>query len=97
MGARLAHGPRGDVRNLTIPSNIDPAKPAQVVPASKADLRANLQAAKTELEYLKPEKAKARTLALFSAADQSIVDAVAAHLDLFDHAPGQQRHCQPER
>jgi hypothetical protein len=51
VGARLAHGPRGDVRNLTIPSNIDPAKPAQVVPASKADLRANLQAAKTELEH----------------------------------------------
>jgi hypothetical protein len=34
-----------------MPSNIDPTKPAQDVPASKADLRANLQAAKTELDH----------------------------------------------
>ena len=35
-----------------MPSNIDPTRPAQDVPASKADLRANLQAAKDEIEAL---------------------------------------------
>ncbi|MFW5680213.1 MAG: UbiA family prenyltransferase [Pseudomonadota bacterium] len=40
------------------------------------------------LTYLRAERAKGRTIALFSAADQSIVDAVAGHLGLFDHAQG---------
>ncbi len=34
-----------------MPSSIDPTKPVAGQPASKADLRANLQAAKTELEH----------------------------------------------
>ncbi len=34
-----------------MPSGIDPTKPVTGQPASKADLRANLQAAKTELEH----------------------------------------------
>lgn len=40
------------------------------------------------LSYLREEKARGRELALVSAADQSIVTAVADHLGLFDHALG---------
>ena len=35
-----------------MPSQIDPTKPIDGVPASKADLRANLQSAKGEIEAL---------------------------------------------
>ena len=38
-------------------SAIDPTKPVDGVPASKADLRANLQAAKSEIEGLQTGKA----------------------------------------
>lgn len=40
-------------------SAIDPAKPADGVPAVKADLRANLQAARNEIETLQTEKIQA--------------------------------------
>ena len=40
-----------------MPSQIDPTKPIDGVPASKADLRANLQAAKGEIEALQSGKA----------------------------------------
>ena len=40
-----------------MPSQIDPTKPIDGVPASKADLRANLQSAKDEIEALQSGKA----------------------------------------
>ena len=40
-----------------MPSQIDPTKPIDGVPASKADLRTNLQAAKSEIEALQSGKA----------------------------------------
>jgi len=40
------------------------------------------------LTFLQDERAKGREIALYSAADQSIVDAVASHLDVFDYARG---------
>lgn len=40
-----------------MPSNIDPTKPADGVASAKSDLRANLQAAKDEIEALQPEEA----------------------------------------
>jgi len=40
------------------------------------------------LAYLRAEKQRGRILALYSASDQRIVDAIAAHLDLFDAAHG---------
>jgi hypothetical protein len=40
-----------------MPSQIDPTKPIDGVPASKADLRANLQSAKSEIEALQSGKA----------------------------------------
>ena len=40
-----------------MPSQIDPTKPIDGVPASKADLRTNLQAAKNEIEALQSGKA----------------------------------------
>ena len=40
-----------------MPSQIDPTKPIDGVPASKADLRANLQSAKNEIEALQSGKA----------------------------------------
>lgn len=40
------------------------------------------------LTYLKEQKAKGRRIGLFTAADQSIADAIAAHLDIFDIAIG---------
>ncbi|OYZ77084.1 MAG: hypothetical protein B7Y12_10870 [Rhizobiales bacterium 24-66-13] len=42
------------------------------------------------LNYLKAQKRAGRTIALVTAADQSIADAVAAHLGLFDQARGSQ-------
>ena len=40
------------------------------------------------LDYLRAEKAAGRTIGLFTAADQSIADAIAAHLGLFDVVRG---------
>ncbi len=40
------------------------------------------------LDYLRAERASGRRIGLFTAADQSIADAVAAHLGLFDTAQG---------
>ncbi|MEQ8968608.1 MAG: UbiA family prenyltransferase [Azospirillaceae bacterium] len=40
------------------------------------------------LAYLRAEKARGRTVALYSASDQRVVDAIAAHLGLFDAAHG---------
>lgn len=40
------------------------------------------------LEYLRSQHAAGRRLALFSAADQSLVERVADHLGLFEHARG---------
>jgi 4-hydroxybenzoate polyprenyltransferase len=40
------------------------------------------------LDYLKAEKRAGRTIGLFTAADQSIADAIAAHLGLFDVVRG---------
>ena len=40
------------------------------------------------LEHLREQRVSGRELALFSAADQAIVDSVASHLGLFDHAQG---------
>jgi hypothetical protein len=40
-------------------SQIDPTKPADGTPAVKADLRANLAAAKSEIEILQSDKAEA--------------------------------------
>ncbi|MFG1463560.1 UbiA family prenyltransferase [Xanthobacter sp. DSM 24535] len=42
------------------------------------------------LAYLKAQRRAGRTIALVTAADQSIADAVAAHLGLFDMARGSQ-------
>jgi 4-hydroxybenzoate polyprenyltransferase len=40
------------------------------------------------IDYLRAERASGRRIGLFTAADQSIADAVAAHLGLFDTARG---------
>ena len=40
------------------------------------------------LEWLRAEKAKGRRIGLFTAADQSIADAIAAHLGIFDDVHG---------
>lgn len=48
----LATVPQEPPERPSMASNIDPSKPADDVPALKADLRANLQAAKDEIEAL---------------------------------------------
>ena len=40
------------------------------------------------LDWLRAEKAKGRRIGLFTAADQSIADAIAAHLGIFDDVRG---------
>ena len=54
-------------------SQIDPSKPADGVPAVKADLRGNLQTAKSEIEALQAEKAPL-------AHDHDVDDLVASGL-----------------
>lgn len=52
-------------------SNIDPTKPVDGVPAAKADLRDNLQAARDEIEALQPEEAVVAGAYTVVAADIS--------------------------
>jgi hypothetical protein len=60
---------------VTVASQIDPSKPADGVPAAKADLRANLQAAKSEIEALQAGKSKVWTRAANATASETINNA----------------------
>jgi 4-hydroxybenzoate polyprenyltransferase/phosphoserine phosphatase len=64
--------------------------------ASRVSLRVDLLPWNTEfVDYLRAQKAQGRRLVLISASDQLLVDAVAAHLGLFDAAIGSdgKRNC----
>nr|WP_294503123.1 UbiA family prenyltransferase [uncultured Rhodopila sp.] len=82
-----AHSPRRAVRLATSLRTGKAAFKRTVAESVRFD-PANLPYNQDLLAFLRAERASGRRIGLFTAADQSIADAVAAHLQLFDVVRG---------